>query len=109
MSGHTYTYEGGRCINRDGEPFVSVHRSLKPASMGGGGYADPEDCDTFARLCAAAPEMLVALKATLRALEAHLDSDTNHAGLKHRDMLCPCNQNEVAQARAIIRRAEGGE
>ncbi len=60
-----------------------------------------------ARLIAAAPELLEALEETLRALEVHLDDDTNHCGLKHRDLLCPCNQNEVVRARATIAKAKG--
>ena len=87
MSGHTYTYEGGRCINRDGEPFVSIHRSLKPPKMGGSGYANPVDCDVFARLCATAPEML----GELRRLAESFGWPENHP------------------TRAIIRKVEGSE
>jgi hypothetical protein len=42
------------------------------------------------------------LEETLRALEAHLDEDTLHANLKHRDFVCPCNANEVARARGAL-------
>lgn len=55
----------------------------------------------------AAPSLLAALKATLQALESHLDADTLHANLKHRDQLCPCNENEVKMARAAIESAGG--
>jgi hypothetical protein len=55
-----------------------------------------------ARLFAAAPELAASLRETLRALESHLDDDTVHANLPHRDHLCPCNQNEVARAKALL-------
>ena len=52
-------------------------------------------------------QLLEVLKDTLRALEEHLDADTLHANLKHRDLLCPCNQNEVARAKAAIAACQG--
>ena len=55
------------------------------------------------------PELLAALEETLRALEAHLDEDTNHAGLKHRDVLCPCHSNEVLRAKRAIANAKQGK
>jgi hypothetical protein len=46
-------------------------------------------------------ELVTALKDTLQALEAHLD-----AVCIDRNILCPCSQNEVARARAILQRIE---
>lgn len=50
-------------------------------------------------------ELVAALKDTLRALESHLDGDCVRADMKHRDLLCPCNQNEVPRARAALAKA----
>ena len=52
-------------------------------------------------------ELLSSLKETLRALESHLDESCRDHNLKHRDDLCPCNQNEVKRAKDVIARAEG--
>lgn len=50
-----------------------------------------------------------ALRETLRALEAHLDESCRDHSLKHRDDLCPCNQNEVTRARAALAAYDGAE
>lgn len=55
-----------------------------------------------AKLIAHAPAMLEALEKTLRALESHLDSATRDAELSHRGLLCPCHDNEVKRARALL-------
>jgi len=47
-----------------------------------------------------------ALIETLRSLEQHLDEATRDAGLGHRDMLCPCNENEVVRSRAALAKGE---
>ena len=50
-------------------------------------------------------DLLKAAQDGLRALEAHLDESCRDHNLKHRDDLCPCNQNEVAALRAAIAKA----
>ena len=50
---HTYNYEGGRAITRDGAPFVYVSRSIPEQP----GAADPCAVDAFARLSAFAPRL----------------------------------------------------
>jgi hypothetical protein len=80
--------------NLTGEPVVLAH------------VYDRED---NARLMAEAHELVASLRETLRALEQHLDDDTAHAGLSHRDHCCPCNQNEVARAKALLARIDRGE
>lgn len=52
-------------------------------------------------------QLIAALEETLKSLELHLDSDTAHNGLKHRDMLCPCNSTTVVSARAALTAAKG--
>ena len=71
------------------------------------GKAGDEEAEANARLIAAAPELLDALRETLRALESHLDESCRDHGLGHRDMLCSCNQHEVVRARAAIAKTEG--
>lgn len=68
-----------------------------------------DGAEANARLIASAPELLEALTETLRALEAHLDEACRDHGVSHRDLLCPCNQNEVVRARAAIAKATGKE
>ena len=50
-------------------------------------------------------KMLDSLKAVLRSLEAHLDDESRRLGVP-RSQLCPCDEQEVAQAKAIIAEAE---
>lgn len=69
-------------------------------------YVFPDSRIEWCPLHAAAEEMRAALQETLRALEAHLDDDTRHANLKHRDLLCPCNENEVKRARALLAKVQ---
>ena len=61
-----------------------------------------------ADLSAAAPELLASLTETLTVLEQHLDDE---CAIKKttRDQLCPCNQNEVARARALLARLNAGK
>jgi hypothetical protein len=49
-------------------------------------------------------DLIRSLTETLRSLEIHLDDDTHLCNLKHRDLLCPCNQQEVARAKAVLAR-----
>jgi len=57
-----YTLEPGRCIMRDGQPFVTIHRceskDQEPAS--------PVDVNDFARLCADAPRLIAELQEALQ-------------------------------------------
>lgn len=66
-------------------------------------HLDPGEAEANAILFTAAPALLEALKETLRALESHLDESCRDHNIKHRDQLCPCNQNEVVRARTAIR------
>lgn len=52
------------------------------------------------------PELVETLKNTLRALEIHLDIGSNRKNISRAE-LCPCETNEVAQARAILAAIEG--
>lgn len=60
------------------------------------------NCESVRDLEAVQRKLVASLRETLRALETHLDDDTNAHGLKSRDILCPCNQNEVARAKAVL-------
>jgi hypothetical protein len=59
-----------------------------------------------ARLIAAAPSLLEALKDTVRALNQHLTDEAKAAGVDV-ETLCPCLTNEVRAAQAAIAKAEG--
>lgn len=59
------------------------------------------------RLRAINAQLVEALRATLQSLEQHLDEATLAAGLKHREDLCPCQVQEVRDARAALKAAEG--
>ncbi len=52
-------------------------------------------------------ETLRALKATLQALEAHLDAESARTNIS-RSGICPCEIDVVQVAKAVIKRAEGG-
>ena len=60
-----------------------------------------------ARLIAAAPEMLKALKNTLRALVQHIEDGAKRDGISLDQLaqLCPCWDEEVQEARAAIAKA----
>lgn len=97
-------------------PWEAVGMAVHQVSPGGreiifGAHntrgGDEDERRGNARLIAAAPELLDALRETLRALESHLDESCRDHGLGHRDMLCSCNQHEVVRARAAIAKAEG--
>ncbi len=68
----------------------------------GMGYQPLPQTAANSRLLENAPALLDALKETLKALEAHLDESCRDRNLKHRDLLCPCNQQEVVRAKAAI-------
>lgn len=51
-------------------------------------------------------ELVQTLEATLRSLEQHLNEAALAAGLKDCRGLCPCWENEVTQARAVLKRAK---
>lgn len=51
-------------------------------------------------------ELLQLLKETLQCLEAHLDESCRDHNIKHRDLLCPCNQTIVTKAKSAIAKAE---
>lgn len=46
-----------------------------------------------------------ALRETLRSLEAHLQDEATEKNVTV-EQLCPCYQNEVVRARAILKEAE---
>ena len=60
-------------------------------------------CEGLADPCAVG-ELVEAAEKGLRALESHLDESCRDHNLKHRDQLCPCNQNEVKALRYALAR-----
>ena len=65
----------------------------------------PVERDSNVHLIASAPDLLASLKEVLRALESHIDDSCRSQNV-NRDVLCPCNQNEIKRARAIIAKTE---
>lgn len=50
-------------------------------------------------------EVIQALRNTLTALEAHLNEEEKRTNVK-RAALCPCEENEVREAKGLLRRLE---
>lgn len=61
---------------------------------------------SHAALLAAAPDLVAALRETLRALEAHTREDAKRNGLSV-SQVCPCHGQEISRAHAALDRAEG--
>jgi hypothetical protein len=69
LFGHSWSYAGGRSIERDGKAFAHVARSTDPKTENG---ASPADVDEFARLASAAPilfERMEGIEEALRLIE----------------------------------------
>lgn len=66
-----------------------------------------EETQANARLIAAAPELLVALKEVMTSLEVHI-SEVCPDDIKLSEY-CPCTENELARARAVIAKVTGEE
>ena len=60
-----------------------------------------------AHLIASSPKLLEACEKLLRALEAHIDNECSEKNILNRDLLCPCNQNEIVFAKQVISEAKG--
>lgn len=58
-----------------------------------------------AHLIALAPELLIRLKETLRALESHIESDSRRTNIS-REGICPCTLNEVKRAKELLAKLE---
>jgi len=71
---HSWSYAGGRSIERDGKAFAHVARSTDPQTENG---ASPADVDEFARLASVAPILFERMGGIAKALRRIAEETQN--------------------------------
>lgn len=100
FSGQPCVYHSGRLDRIEGECYMPLEPwpliAVRVASEHGGPGEPAEPTRA---------ELVKALDDTLRALKRHLQDEARGRGLKHASELCPCWDNEVRFAEAVLARA----
>jgi hypothetical protein len=78
LFGHSWSYSGGRSIERDGKAFAHVARSADPQTENG---ASPADVDEFARLASVAPILFERMEGIEKALRRIAKETQDHTAV----------------------------